>query len=190
MAFELYSEVILTRDVPEEGLRAGDVGTIVERHVAPGAGGEGYSIEFFDMTGNSVAVATLPAGALRPTRLIAQRSPHVSLRSKRAYLERATSSRAQCSRGQVHDSRSLFAASVDRNRGLTSPHQRVRRPQFKARINVLTTDGKPLHVDLPLPELPVGNDEEAWYLVHYGPKGREGAHETVTPTIPAIYIGA
>ena len=36
----------------------------------------------------------------------------------------------------------------------------------------------------------VGNDEEAWYLVHYGPKGREGAHETVTPTIPAIYIGA
>lgn len=56
----------------------------------------------------------------------------------------------------------------------------VRRPQFKARINVLTADGKPLHVDLPLPELPVGNDQEALYLVDYGPKGREGAHETVT----------
>lgn len=56
----------------------------------------------------------------------------------------------------------------------------VRRPQFKARINVLATDGKPLHVDLPLPELPVGNDQEALYLVDYGPKGREGAHETVT----------
>lgn len=28
MAFELYSEVILTRDVAEEGLRAGDVGTV------------------------------------------------------------------------------------------------------------------------------------------------------------------
>ena len=65
MAFELYSEVILTRDVAEEGLRAGDVGTVVERHVAPGAGDEGYSIEFFDMTGNTVAVAALPAGALR-----------------------------------------------------------------------------------------------------------------------------
>ena len=65
MAFELYSEVILTRDVPEDGLRAGDVGTVVERHGAPNAGAEGYSIEFFDMTGNTVAVATLPAGALR-----------------------------------------------------------------------------------------------------------------------------
>lgn len=65
MAFELYSEVILTRDVAEEGLRAGDVGTVVERHVAPSAGDEGYSIEFFDMTGNTVAVAALPAGALR-----------------------------------------------------------------------------------------------------------------------------
>jgi hypothetical protein len=64
MAFELYSEVILTRDVADEGLRAGDVGTVVERHAAPG-GDEGYSIEFFDMTGNTVAVATLPAGALR-----------------------------------------------------------------------------------------------------------------------------
>jgi len=65
MAFELYSEVILTRDVAEEGLRVGDVGTVVERHVAPRAGDEGYSIEFFDMTGNTVAVAALPAGALR-----------------------------------------------------------------------------------------------------------------------------
>lgn len=65
MAFELYSEVILMRDVAEEGLRAGDVGTVVERHVASGAGDEGYSIEFFDMTGNTVAVAALPARALR-----------------------------------------------------------------------------------------------------------------------------
>lgn len=64
MAFELYSEVILTRDVPGEGLRAGDIGTVVERHTT-GAADEGYSIEFFDMTGNTVAVATLPAGALR-----------------------------------------------------------------------------------------------------------------------------
>jgi len=64
MAFELYADVILTRDVAENGLRAGDVGTVVERHAVPG-GDEGYSVEFFDMTGNTVAVATLPAGALR-----------------------------------------------------------------------------------------------------------------------------
>lgn len=56
--------MILTRDVPGEGLRAGDIGTVVERHAASGTA-EGYSIEFFDMTGNTVAVATLPEGALR-----------------------------------------------------------------------------------------------------------------------------
>ena len=65
MAFELYSDVILTRDIPGDGLRAGDVGTVVERHVVPGVIEEGYSIEFFDMTGNTVAVVTVPAGALR-----------------------------------------------------------------------------------------------------------------------------
>lgn len=65
MPFEMYGDVILTRDVAEHGLRAGDVGTIVERHAAPSVPGEGYSIEFFDMTGNTVTVATLPASALR-----------------------------------------------------------------------------------------------------------------------------
>jgi len=59
------SDVILTRDVTERGLRAGDVGTIVERHAVPGVSEEGYSVEFYDMTGNTVAVATLPASALR-----------------------------------------------------------------------------------------------------------------------------
>ena len=65
MAFELYSEVILTRDVPEAGLRAGDVGTVVDCHAARGAGDEGYFLEFFDMTGNTVLVTALPASALR-----------------------------------------------------------------------------------------------------------------------------
>jgi hypothetical protein len=65
VSFELYSDVILTRDIGERGLRAGDVGTVVERHVVPGASEEGYSVEFFDMTGNTVAVAAVPASALR-----------------------------------------------------------------------------------------------------------------------------
>ena len=38
---------------------------IVERHTVPGVAEEGYSVEFFDMTGNTVGVATLPATALR-----------------------------------------------------------------------------------------------------------------------------
>jgi hypothetical protein len=65
MAFEPFSDVILTRDIPERGLRVGDVGTVVDRHVVPGVAGEGYSVEFFDMTGNTVAVLTVPASALR-----------------------------------------------------------------------------------------------------------------------------
>jgi len=64
MDFELYTEVVLVRDAPDEGLRAGDVGMVVERHEV--AGREiGYSVEFFDMLGNTVAVTTLPVGALR-----------------------------------------------------------------------------------------------------------------------------
>jgi len=65
MSFDVYSDVILTRDMSERELRAGDVGTVVERHAAPGASEEGYSVEFFDMTGNTVAVVMLPANALR-----------------------------------------------------------------------------------------------------------------------------
>jgi hypothetical protein len=44
---------------------AGDVGTLVDRHVVPGVADEGYSVEFFDMTGNTVAVVTVPATAVR-----------------------------------------------------------------------------------------------------------------------------
>lgn len=65
MPFDLYGDVILTRDVPASGLRAGDVGTLVERHAVPGVPEEGYSVEFFDMTGDSVAVVTLPESVLR-----------------------------------------------------------------------------------------------------------------------------
>ena len=65
MAFDIFGDVILTRDVTERGLRTGDVGTVVERHAVAGVSEEGYSVEFFDMTGNTVAVVTLPASGLR-----------------------------------------------------------------------------------------------------------------------------
>jgi hypothetical protein len=59
MPFELYSQVILTADLPKEDLKAGDVGTVV-----PGIE-DGYSVEFFDMTGRTVAVPTLGESLLR-----------------------------------------------------------------------------------------------------------------------------
>lgn len=64
MEFQLYTDVVLLRDVPEDGLFAGDVGVVVERHQAAGRE-TGYSVEFFDMLGNTVAVAILPASILR-----------------------------------------------------------------------------------------------------------------------------
>jgi hypothetical protein len=65
MPFDMYGDVILTRDLSEHGLRAGDVGTVVERHVVSRVAEEGYSVEFFNMTGNTVAVVTVLASALR-----------------------------------------------------------------------------------------------------------------------------
>lgn len=62
---ELYKDAILTVDMPGEGLRAGDVGTVVERHQVPGVEEVGYSVEFFDMTGRTVVVVTIPANNLR-----------------------------------------------------------------------------------------------------------------------------
>lgn len=62
---ELYKDAILTVDLPAEGLRTGDVGTVVERHQVPGIPEIGYSVEFFDMIGRTVAVVTIPASKLR-----------------------------------------------------------------------------------------------------------------------------
>lgn len=64
MDFQLYTDVVLVRDMPEEGLRAGDVGVVVERHSVAGRE-TGYSVEFFDMLGHTVVVVPLPASALR-----------------------------------------------------------------------------------------------------------------------------
>jgi len=56
-------------NLPEEGLYAGDIGTVVEPHHVDGLE-TGYSVEFFDLLGNIVAVARLTGSYLRsPTRL-------------------------------------------------------------------------------------------------------------------------
>ena len=64
MDFPLYSDVILLRDLPEEGLSVGDIGTVVDRHDVDGLEA-GYSVEFFDMLGNTVAIVTLPMSCFR-----------------------------------------------------------------------------------------------------------------------------
>ncbi len=64
MTDSLFETVILACDLPAEGLKAGDVGTVVELHVVPGKE-IGYSVEFFDLLGNTVAVVTLPGTNFR-----------------------------------------------------------------------------------------------------------------------------
>lgn len=56
--------VALARPVPELGLEVGDVGTVVMVHQE----GKGYTVEFMTFTGKTIAVATLPADAVRPVR--------------------------------------------------------------------------------------------------------------------------
>jgi len=54
--------VVLAANVPDEGLVAGDVGTVVHVH----KGGEGYEVEFMTLTGETVAIVTLLASQVRP----------------------------------------------------------------------------------------------------------------------------
>ena len=68
MAYELYSKVALTADLPAHKLRRGDVATIVEIH-PPSPGQEpGYSLEVFNAVGETIAVVTVRASQIEPLR--------------------------------------------------------------------------------------------------------------------------
>ena len=56
--------VILQTDLPEHGLVAGDLGTVVLVH----QNGAGYEVEFFALTGETIAVTTVFAEQVRPVR--------------------------------------------------------------------------------------------------------------------------
>jgi hypothetical protein len=52
--------VALTVDVPTDGIRRGDVATIVEYHPAAAGIESGYSVEVFNAIGETLALLTLP----------------------------------------------------------------------------------------------------------------------------------
>jgi len=54
--------VVLTKNLPEERLEAGDIGTVVHIH----NGGAAYEVEFMTLTGETVAIVTLEASQVRP----------------------------------------------------------------------------------------------------------------------------
>ncbi len=63
----------LSKDIPEWGLHAGDVGTIVHVH----ARGEAYEVEFIDVRGETVAVLTIKAEYLREVGRDERPIPHL-----------------------------------------------------------------------------------------------------------------
>ena len=65
MKYELFTEVVLTQDIPEKGLKKGDVATIVEHHELPGRE-DGYSLEIFNAVGDTIAVVTIPESLIEP----------------------------------------------------------------------------------------------------------------------------
>ncbi len=69
MKFPLYSRVALAIDVPADGIRRGDLATVVEYHASPASGMEaGYSVEVFNAVGGTVAVLTVSESHLEVLR--------------------------------------------------------------------------------------------------------------------------
>lgn len=54
--------MVLTEDLPNEELVAGDSGTVIDVYDA----GMAYEIEFFALSGDTVAVATVESKMVRP----------------------------------------------------------------------------------------------------------------------------
>ena len=59
---EELDRAVLLVDLPLQGLTAGDIGTVVMVH----AGGQGYTVEFLTLGGETIAVETLSATHVRP----------------------------------------------------------------------------------------------------------------------------
>lgn len=66
MKFKMFSRVALKTDAPENGLRRGDVATIVEYHQGRPGQEPGYSLEVFNAVGETVAVITLRESQIEP----------------------------------------------------------------------------------------------------------------------------
>ena len=62
MTIKEHDCVVLTADLPKEGLKAGDVGTVVHIH----GNGVAYEVEFMTFAGKTIAVATVEASDVRP----------------------------------------------------------------------------------------------------------------------------
>ena len=56
-----HDRIVLLKDLPEDGLQAGDVGTVIHIHRQ----GEAFEVEFMTLDGGTVAVVTLLSSQIR-----------------------------------------------------------------------------------------------------------------------------
>lgn len=59
--FKEHDQAVLVEDLPEKGLQAGDIGVIV---FVPESG-EGYTVEFLTLEGDTVAIVPVQASQIR-----------------------------------------------------------------------------------------------------------------------------
>ena len=61
MTYQLLETIVLDRDLPEHGLRKGDLGAIVEVYEP-----DGFEVEFVTASGRTAALLTLNVRDVRP----------------------------------------------------------------------------------------------------------------------------
>lgn len=59
---EMHQRAVLTADLPEHNLKAGDVGTVVFIH----ENGAAYELEMFTLSGKTIDVVTVEGYQVRP----------------------------------------------------------------------------------------------------------------------------
>lgn len=81
MRFDELDEVVLDRDLPDHGLRKGDLGTVVMVHQP-----SGIEVEFVRVSGATQALVTLRVNDVRPVGdedLVTMRTPEETERGSR-----------------------------------------------------------------------------------------------------------
>ena len=63
MSYKEFDTVVLNRDLPDQGLRHGDLGAVVQVY-----GAEGIEVEFVTASGRTQALVTLSVRDVRPVR--------------------------------------------------------------------------------------------------------------------------
>jgi hypothetical protein len=66
MSYELFSRVSLAIDLPEYGLKKGDIATVVDQQEGGPGQETGYSLEVFNAVGDTVAVVVVEESKIFP----------------------------------------------------------------------------------------------------------------------------